>query len=157
MRVRWPLYNVPFIKTDFLISADTVLQGPLQASCGGCVDGLVKGYISIAGNIIIGAKAEIIGDITAKAAKVFGRVHGNITCEDIVIVHNSAHVKGDIKAKIIEVKEGAHVEGVIIKLGEENEINRNTQDDLAESAEATELVIEPVRSTDKDKDATAWF
>jgi cytoskeletal protein CcmA (bactofilin family) len=101
VRVRWPLYNLPFIKTDFLLSKDTVLHGPLQSACGGCIDGLVKGYVAVNGNVIIGKKAEIIGDVTAKAAKVFGKVYGNITCNDLVILYNSAFVKGDIKAKII--------------------------------------------------------
>ncbi len=160
MRLRWPVYDIPFLKTNFLVSNDAVLHGPLQAACGGRIDGLVKGYVSVTGRLIIGNKAEIKGDVTARSVKVFGKVHGNITCDDMVMVFNTGLVKGDITARIIEVKEGAQVEGVIVKTGDpvaESPLGDETADNLAAEVAAEPVVVVPVRSTDKDKDATNWF
>jgi len=162
VRVRWPLYNIPFIKTKFLLSKDTVLQGPLQALCGGTVDGLVKGYVTSTGTVVVGKSAEIKGDITASGAKVYGKVYGNIVCEEKVMVYNTAIIKGDITAKIIEVKEGALIEGVIIKLGDPNDerLHQAEESDItADNAEAVAepVVVAPVRSGEGDKDASAWF
>jgi len=161
VHIRWPLYNIPFVKTAFLLSKEAVIHGPLQADCGGRIDGLVKGYVSVTGRLAIGKKAEVIGDVTAKSLKVAGKVNGNILCDDIVVVFNTAVVKGNITAKIIEVKEGARIDGIIIKQAAENQ-DVNIMDDETATAPQPEETPEPVevlpeRSTDKDRDATAWF
>ena len=161
MHIRWPLYNIPFVKTDFLLSKEAIIHGPLQADCGGRIDGLVKGYVSVTGRLAIGKKAEIIGDVTAKSLKVAGKVNGNILCDDIVVVFNTAIIKGNITAKVIEIKEGARVDGIIIKQASESQ-DINTPDGEAVTEPQPEeapvpVEVVPVRSTDKDRDATAWF
>lgn len=156
------MYNIPFVKTKFLLSQDTVLHGPLQALCGGRIDGLVKGYVVATGRVVIGKKAEIKGDVTANSVTVYGRVYGNIICDDTVLVYNSGYVKGDITAKTIEVKQGAQVEGIIIKLVDPADEKQGQGSDTlnataVEEEPAEPVIVEPVRSTDKDRDATKWF
>jgi len=161
VRVRWPLYNIPFVKTDFLISREVVLQGPLQALCGGRIDGLVKGYVTSTGSVVIGTGAEIRGDITAKALRIAGKVYGNISCDDVVIVYNTGYVKGDIRAKRIEVKEGAVVEGIMIKQLSPDDERPNPStpaaEETSEETVAAEAEVIAPKSTDKDRDATTWF
>ena len=136
------------------------MQGPLQALCGGRIDGLVKGYVTSTGSVVIGKHAEVKGDITAKSVKVAGKVYGNLNCEDVVIVFNTGFVKGDITARRIEVKKGALVEGIIIKQvsPDDERINPSAPvaEETSEEAVAAAEIIAP-KSTDKDRDATTWF
>lgn len=141
-----------------------VLQGPLRAATGGRIDGVVKGEVNVQGLLVIGKSAEVRGDVHATKLEVLGSVHGNIFCEEKAIIFNTAFVKGNVTAMVIEVKEGAMIEGVIIKkaskeaekaaesLAEELLLNASNGEETSTEEEA---VAE--RSTDKDKDATTWF
>lgn len=136
----------------------------MRAATGGRIDGVVKGEVNVQGLLVIGKSAEVRGDVHATKLEVLGSVHGNIFCEEKAIIFNTAFVKGNVTAMVIEVKEGAMIEGVIIKkaskeaekaaesLAEELLLNASNGEETSTEEEA---VAE--RSTDKDKDATTWF
>ena len=161
MRLRLPFYNMPFVKTAFHIAKDTVLHGPLHAGTSGRIDGLIKGEVGITGKLVIGKGAEIRGDVSAKGLELYGSVYGNIVCTDKVMLYNTAYVKGNITASVIELKEGALVEGVIIKKTEHDDsIERTiTHEEEPPVVEEPVLDVEPVpeKSSDQDRDATKWF
>ncbi len=162
MRLRVPLYNIPFIKTAFHLSRETVLQGAFQSEAGGRIDGLVKGDVQVNGRLVVGKKAEIRGEVFAAAVDVYGRIYGNVFCDDKAVIRNTAFIKGNITAVVIEVKEGALIEGIIIKKADP--VTGNTlppADEVPAAPEEQTVVVEapPVqeRSTDQDKNATTWF
>lgn len=162
MRLRAPLYNIPFVKTAFHLSKETVLHGSFQAEAGGRIDGLIKGDVQVNGRLVVGKSAEIRGEVFAVAVDVYGRIYGNIFCGDKAVIRNTAFIKGNITAGVIEVKEGALVEGIIIKKpdpGADNTLLH--EDELPAGLEEQPVVVEaPLvqeRSTDQDKNATTWF
>ena len=57
--------------------------------------------------------SAIIGDVTAGAATVEGRVKGNMKIANEVEVGSTAVIVGDISASNIEVKKGARVSGTL--------------------------------------------
>jgi cytoskeletal protein CcmA (bactofilin family) len=159
-----PFYNIPFFKTPFHLSKEMVLQGPVRANTGGRIDGTVNGEVNVQGLLVIGKSAEVRGNVHATKLEVLGSVHGNIFCDDKAIIYNTAFVKGDVTAMVIEVKEGAMIEGVIIKKASkeaEKAAEMMAEQLLLDAANSEppppeeEPVIE--KSTDKDKDSITWF
>lgn len=140
------------------------MHGPLHASGPGRIDGNIKGEISIAGKLIIGKEAEIRGDVYAGGLELYGKVYGDIFCRNKAVVYNTAFVEGNVTASIIDVKEGATINGVITKkadLAAEPAAESIVEEIPPVVPEAGPLVAEeppvPEKSTDQDRDATAWF
>jgi cytoskeletal protein CcmA (bactofilin family) len=149
--------NLPFLKTKFLVPGEMVLLGPLQASTGGRVDGLVKGDVTVTGTLVVGKKAEIRGNVNAAAIVVYGSVYGDIFCADKAVVYNTAYIKGNITATTIDIKEGALIEGVITKKADEAVIQAHTAETVVEEDIPPPEPKAPVHSSDEDKNATTWF
>ena len=160
------LRKISWSKPAFYLPKGTVLCGPLQASGGGTVNGLLKGDINVEGKLVVGRSAEIKGDVYAIAAEIFGNVQGNVFCTDVAFVGNTALIKGNITAAVYEIKEGALIEGLIIKKTDAFSVG-NVELAVDETVPQRDELIntpqlptaEPVqeKSTDLDRDAAQWF
>lgn len=65
--------------------------------------------------VVIGPEALIEGSVAAHSVVVLGSVRGNVTAEYIEI-RESARVSGDIAYVRLEIHQGSHVEGRMIRL-----------------------------------------
>lgn len=102
------------IKT--IIGASSAFIGNLRVNGAMMVDGDVDGNIEASGNIIIGEKARVRGNITAKSATISGIVIGDITAPDIVNLTSSATVIGDIATHRAQIASGVLFHGHCIAL-----------------------------------------
>ena len=71
----------------------------------------VEGEVVSTGTVKIGAGSVIIGNITATSAVIAGAVKGDIDVQGPVIVDTSAIVLGNIKSKLVQINNGAVIEG----------------------------------------------
>lgn len=71
----------------------------------------VRGDINCSGAAKIGAGSVIIGNLTATSAVIAGAVKGDIDVHGPVIVDSSAIVMGNIKSKLVQINNGAVLEG----------------------------------------------
>jgi cytoskeletal protein CcmA (bactofilin family) len=93
-----------FIGINSAFKGDIGSQGTLR------VDGNVEGNIS-ADWVIIGEKAHVRGDITARGIVIGGKIDGNIRAKEIIEIKNKGHITGELMTKKLVVAEGGIFEG----------------------------------------------
>lgn len=94
-----------------LITEDVELKGELAFTGELEFNGRFEGTLDSDGAITVGERAIIKGNINASSAIISGKIQGNIIATGKVHVRSNAIVHGDIQATVIEIEEGASVNG----------------------------------------------
>jgi cytoskeletal protein CcmA (bactofilin family) len=80
------------------------------------IDGEIEGEV-LANEIRIGATGRIKGSVTTAHADVFGEIEKDVTVTDTLILRSTAKVRGNIVYEIIEIEQGATIEGELKRGG----------------------------------------
>jgi cytoskeletal protein CcmA (bactofilin family) len=102
-----------------LISEGTVVHGDIRFAEGLRIDGEVHGNISAAGDsttamhsmLVISEKARVHGKVTAGHVIINGEVRGPVHSDDMLELQPKARVTGDIRYELLEMHQGAQVDG----------------------------------------------
>ncbi len=94
-----------------IISAGVLLEGKLSSNGNIRIDGKIKGNVIAAGNVTIGNKGEVEGEVKSDVIILGGKVTGLIEACEKVILESAAELNGDLKTKILVVEEGAAFNG----------------------------------------------
>ena len=78
-------------KLESFIGTNSAFKGNVDTKGTLRVDGVVEGNIS-ADWVIVGEKAHITGDITARGVVLGGKIDGNLKAKEIVEVKNKGHI-----------------------------------------------------------------
>ncbi len=97
-------------KLESLIGSGSSVKGEIQSKGTLRVDGLVEGDMT-ADWVVIGEKALIKGNVTARGIVVGGRVEGNLRAKEIVEIRNKGQVYGEISTSKLTIAEGGIFEG----------------------------------------------
>jgi len=97
-------------KLESLIGHNSIFKGQLDTKDTVRVDGNVEGNIS-ADWVIIGEKAQVKGDITARGIVVGGSVEGNLRARETVELRNKCRLSGEIVTAKLMICEGAVFDG----------------------------------------------
>ncbi|MBS1114704.1 MAG: bactofilin [Nitrospirae bacterium] len=97
-------------KLESFIGSNSVFKGDIDSKGTLRVDGVVLGNIS-ADWLIVGEKAHITGDISARGIVIGGKIDGNVKAKEIVEIKNKGHINGEITSKKLIVAEGGIFEG----------------------------------------------
>ena len=97
-------------KLESFIGSNSVFKGEVDSKGTLRVDGAVLGNIS-ADWLIVGEKAHITGDITARGIIIGGKIDGNVKAKEIVEIKNKGHINGEITSKKLVIAEGGIFEG----------------------------------------------
>ena len=104
-----------FVAITTLIDKDTVISGNTSYSGGIRIDGKVIGNLKVHGQegslLIMGYGSKVTGDVQVEKAIINGEVEGNIKCLDYLELNTNATVNGNIEYDLIEVHEGAKING----------------------------------------------
>ena len=88
------------------------LKGDLTCSEDLTIDWRVEGSITCEGGaVVLGASADVTGDIVARAITVLGRAVGQLTATDVVDIRSGAEVTGRVFAKRFILDAGATFNG----------------------------------------------
>ncbi len=93
------------LSEDSNVTGDITLDGTIK------VDGKWNGNISAGGNVIIGEKAEIRGDIKGNRIIISGHVTGDVLASGQLSLTNTAVLTGDASYAAIVIDEGAKLSG----------------------------------------------
>ncbi|RAJ79151.1 polymer-forming protein [Chitinophaga dinghuensis] len=99
----------------FRIPKSVSVNGGIDATISGRIDGHVRGNVKTTGKLIISENASIKGHVYATDLVIYGKVFGDVYISNKAYVTTKAYVKGDVNAMILEIEEGAVVEGAIRK------------------------------------------
>ncbi len=99
---------------ETLIPIETTFTGDIETSSSVRIDGRVKGNVKAKGNVTLGPKALIEGDVFGMSFDIAGTITGNIVAGGSVGILENSRVLGDIAATALHIEEGASYNGKCI-------------------------------------------
>ena len=103
-----------------LVGEGTVVQGNLRFAEGLRIDGEVQGDVVAVGDgrslLVISENARVLGKVKAGHVIISGEVRGPVHAEELLELQPKARIVGDVHYEIIEVHQGARVEGLLMPL-----------------------------------------
>lgn len=128
---------------SFLVPRDTIIYGSMDTAVPCRIEGHIEGDVYVKGSLIIGATAEVKGNITCNEIIVHGKVWHNIACTHKATVAAGGHVEGFITAPILNIDEQATVSNNLIE-----------EEETAYYDTAINTVIAPLRGVSNEN---TWF
>ena len=95
--------------TFSVLGGDVTVTGNIKAATDLHVDGQVEGDI-ICASLVQGTDSHIKGQITARSARLAGKIEGAINVGELV-VEATARITGDVTYESISVAPGSQVDG----------------------------------------------
>lgn len=142
-----------FSKGRFLLPRQVVVQGSIEATIPGRIDGNVKGDVKTVGMLVIGPEGSVRGNVYATDLVTYGKIYGDIYISNKAVISNEAYVKGDVNAVVLEVKEGAVIEGAIRKnISARHEPDPLKPADAEADTQEVEKVVKP-----PEEERASWF
>ncbi len=108
-------------KLESLIGTNSNFKGDINTKGTLRVDGTLEGNVN-ADWVILGEKAYLKGDVTARGIIVGGKVDGNLKAKEIVEIKPKGQVFGDIQASKLTIAEGGMFDGRSSMLKDESKI-----------------------------------
>jgi len=87
------------------IKGDIISQGSLR------IDGAVEGKLNIKGDVVLGEKGRIKGEVKVDNLIVAGRVEGNVVASGRFEISANGYMKGDVTCSIMTIEEGGVLDG----------------------------------------------
>ncbi len=98
-----------------LISEGTVVRGHLRFSEGLRIDGEVHGDVVSDGEatslLVISENGKVYGKVSAGHLIISGEVRGPVLASELLELQPKARVTGDVRYELLEMHQGAMVEG----------------------------------------------
>ena len=104
--------RTPNERIENIVGPSTTLKGSILSDGGVRIDGTFEGTIQVGGNVVIGEKGEMKGDIVAKNVTVGGQVIGNIDGQGRLEILATGQVLGDICVATVMIDEGGIFQGI---------------------------------------------
>ncbi len=116
------------------INEGTTINGDIAAQTDLRIDGKILGNISCASKVVIGATAQIAGNIKCIDLTIEGKIKGNLEVNGVLFFRTTAVFEGDVKYKKLIVEEGAAITGSLVNLSATTKpIQQTTQNGQAVS------------------------
>lgn len=114
---------------ESFIANGVELKGELNSKGSIRLDGLVEGKINIQGDLIVGEKGFIKGEVRAESMVLAGKVEGNINTKGRLEITASGSLLGDVVCSVLIIQEGATLDGhsKMSKIGEKIEASKLTE------------------------------
>lgn len=116
------------ITINTLIGAGSAVSGDVKINGFVRVDGDIDGNLETGGNVIIGEKARIRGNVNAASIVVGGIIIGDITAPKSVKLLSSSAVIGDVTTHRLEVEDNVILHGHCIALSSEEAYEKSLRE-----------------------------
>ncbi|MGE5454839.1 MAG: bactofilin family protein [Methylocystaceae bacterium] len=103
--------NRAFEGEQTVIGNDTHFKGELEANGNIRLDGLVEGHIAISGDLFLGERGKVSGNISAQNVIVSGKVEGDIKTLGRIEIMPTGVVQGDVTCEALIIDEGGILQG----------------------------------------------
>lgn len=94
-----------------IIGNDAHIKGELEASGNIRIDGLVEGHIAVSGDLFLGERGKVIGNISAQNVIISGKVAGDIKTQGRIEIMTTGIVQGDVACEALIIDEGGILQG----------------------------------------------
>jgi cytoskeletal protein CcmA (bactofilin family) len=87
------------------------VRGDLICSGSAVIDGRVEGSCTAQGDIQIGSKGDVTGEVEGKNITVIGRLKGKLYADEKSLLQSGAHVEADIHAQSLKIDDSVFFQG----------------------------------------------
>lgn len=94
-----------FISQGVEIKGDIISQGSIR------IDGSVDGKLNIKGDLIVGEKGKVKGEVITGNLILAGKIEGNATSTGRFEITATGTMTGDVSSTILTIEEGGMLEG----------------------------------------------
>lgn len=94
-----------------VIGQSVTAEGVITSDGAVHVHGTLKGTITTTNEALVGASAQVEGDVHAETVTIAGRVEGDVVAKNTLSVTSTGVVSGTLTAKTLKVEEGATISG----------------------------------------------
>ncbi len=108
-------------KLESLVGTGSVFKGNIATKGTIRIDGTVEGNIE-ADWIVLGEKAQVKGDVSARGVVVGGRIEGNVRAKEICEIKNKGEIYGEIVTTKLMIAEGGIFDGRSMMRKEEQKV-----------------------------------
>lgn len=122
------------ISINTILGEGSFFSQKLQIKGNVRIEGDVDGDINATGNVFIGEKARIKGDINAESAEIYGIVLGDIVAPGGIKILSTAAVIGDICSKKVQIAMKAIFHGHCISHKDEEAYKKSKEAHESERA-----------------------
>jgi cytoskeletal protein CcmA (bactofilin family) len=104
---------------DTLIGAKSEIKGDIVFTGGLRIDGKIKGNVTAVGEgnstLVLSEHAVIQGNVTVPHIISNGQIKGNVRASERIELQSRADIAGDVLYKVIEMAQGAIVNGSLTR------------------------------------------
>ncbi len=101
--------NTDLVET--IIGFNSTVEGLVKTQGSVRVDGKLIGDVETQGNLIVGEKGSLKGNVKAKTVTIAGEILGNISADEKIELNKTARLLGDIISKFVVIEDGAEFSG----------------------------------------------
>lgn len=115
--------NLPIdtvIADGILIKGDIIGEGAIR------INGRVEGNVDLNKGVILGEKAEVIGSVKSNEVVIYGKLNGDLECEDFYI-NETGRIDGNMLVNRFSVEMGGKYNGNLKMTTNEIQLNENVE------------------------------
>ncbi len=98
-------------RTGSLVGEDTYWEGSIETGSSLRIDGKLKGSIKAQGDVVIGEKGQVEGDLRGNNVLIAGYVKGEVYAAQKLELTSQGKLYGNFQAEKLLVDEGATLRG----------------------------------------------
>ncbi len=96
---------------DTVLGPGAELVGDIKVNAGARIDGKIKGNVVCQGDLTVGEKGLVEGEIKAVNLLLAGKVKGKINADNTAEITSTGSLEGDIVCSKLIIAEGAFFQG----------------------------------------------
>ncbi len=100
-----------FKDVETIIGESIKVKGNFNGNGNIVIDGILEGSLSTKGNVFIGEKSKISGNVNAQEVIINGEISGNLNVKETLSVGATAKIYGDIECTNMSIEHGAVFNG----------------------------------------------
>ncbi|MCK9281179.1 MAG: polymer-forming cytoskeletal protein [Melioribacteraceae bacterium] len=94
-----------------ILSNGVIIDGNVTSKGNIRIDGIINGNVNVSGNLTLGDKSFIKGEVNAKIVTLSGKIEGTINSTEKIKLESRSELIGDLTTKILIIEEGAKFNG----------------------------------------------
>jgi len=94
-----------------LISHGVEIKGEIVSQDSIRVDGKIEGKLHIKGDLVVGEKGKVKGEVKVGSIILAGTLEGDVSADDRVEVTATGAIIGEVSCKTLAIEEGGVLEG----------------------------------------------
>ncbi|HZK42864.1 MAG TPA: polymer-forming cytoskeletal protein [Syntrophomonadaceae bacterium] len=103
--------NGDYKNIESIISNGVEIKGELNSKGSIRIDGFLDGKMNVQGDIILGDKGHIKGEVKAENIIIAGKIEGNVSVKKRLEIATTGNLSGDVSCSILTIEEGGILNG----------------------------------------------